>query len=243
MLQMKSFLIVLGLFFNTIFLWAQENNDATGPQVDPGKGKINVQFVAGGLNATPVGITAKMMRENIGEMEKEDNAYSGKLLPKTSAYVGVNVDYQFHRVGAIGFGVTYTPKGYWLFERNTDQDSRTKTFITVDYFEIPFFYKEYLMDNRFAVRFGPVINIAVISKNRTITTVAGEKTKEKSRLGENGDPLPREIVPGFEAAVSFGDLGGFHGNFQFQYMGSMFNDDMDLRSIVFKLGVAYTFSK
>ncbi|MEZ5007251.1 MAG: outer membrane beta-barrel protein [Chitinophagales bacterium] len=242
---MKIYIAALLLLSNLFIGNAQEVDEVSGPQVDPGKGKINVQFVAGILNATPVGVEARMMRNQIKDMENSNSSYSASLLPKTSAYVGVNVDYQFHKIGAIGFGVTYTPKGYWFFEKDTDLDLRKKTFITVDYFEIPIFYKEYLMDNKFAVRFGPVINLAVISKNRTITTIAGEKTKEKSRLGENGDPLPREIVPGFEAAVSFGDLGGFHGNFQFQYMGSMFKDqaEMDLRSVIFKVGVGYTFSK
>lgn len=236
---MKHILILL-VFISSTQLIAQEEENSN---LDPKKGHINVQFVAGFLNSTPVGLEARSIRNGIDETTANNSSYSASLLPKSSAYVGLNVDYQFHKIGAIGFGLTYTPKGYWFFEKDTDLDMRKKTFITVDYFEIPIFYKEYLMDNKLSIRFGPVINFVVISKNRTITTIGDVKEKEKSRLGENGDPLPKEIVPGFETALSFGNLGGFHGNFQFQYMGSMFKDDIDLRSVIFKLGVGYTFSK
>lgn len=227
-----------------LLLWvghanAQEDDE----RLRPGKGRINVQLVAGILNSTPVGIEAAMIRNGINEMEDANSSYSGSLLPKTSAYVGFNIDYQFHKVGAIGTGLTYTPKGYWLFENDEATDTKSRVFITVDYFEIPIFYKEYFKNDKLSLRFGPVVNLTVISKNRTITTIAGEEEKEKSRLGENGDPLPREVVPGFEAALGFGNIGGFHGDFQFQYMGSTFGKDIDLRSVVFKVGVGYTFSK
>lgn len=240
---MKNILCIITLLFIHTTLFGQEPNPSSEKK-GPGKGKINVQFVAGLLNSTPVGITAKAIRDDYQTRESDVPSFSGGLFPKTSAYVGFNLDFQVHKVGAIGTGLTYTPKGYWNFKQEQifTANLRTKQFITVDYFEIPFFYKEYFNNKRMSLRFGPVINFAVLSKNRTISKFEDEKTKEKTRLGENGGPLPKEIVPGFEASFSYGNMAGIHGNIQFQYMGSIIKE-ADLRSVIFKLGIGYTFSK
>lgn len=237
---MKNSWFVILLFS---FCFSQAQDASSTIKQKPGKGKINVQVVAGVLNSTPVGVGARNFREDINNKEKLNPQFNGGLFPKTSAYVGFNLDFQIHEMGAFGTGLTYTPKGYWNFSNEENISLKTKQFITVDYFEIPFFYKAYFRNGKMSLRFGPLINFLVISKDRTIVDLNGQKTKEKSRLGEKGGPFPKEIVPGLEAAFSFGNMSGIHGNLQFQYMGSMFKNNMDLRSIIFKLGIGYTFSK
>lgn len=221
-----------------LFSYSQAQNNT----IDLKTNKFNIEFVAGVLNATPVGIQAKGLRSFYNELDDMPGSLKGSLLPKTSAYVGINFDYKVHPSLGIGTGLTYTPKGYWDFTSDKDLDFKSKKFTTVDYFEMPLFIKGYFSNNRLAFRFGPVFNFTVISKQRNITTIGDDKDKEKFRLGENGTALPKEIVPGIETGLSFGNLNGLHGDFQFQYMGTMFTDS-DVRSIVFKLGIAYTISK
>lgn len=204
--------------------------------------KFNIEFTAGVLNATPVGIQAKSIRDAYKLAEDFNRNFKGALLPKTSAHVGINFTYRLHPSLGLGTGMTYTPKGYWDFTFDESFDIKSKNFTTVDYFEVPLFIKGYFKNNKIALRFGPVFNFTVISKQRNIVTINGEKEKEKYRLGENGTLLPKELVPGIETGLSFGNLNGLHGDFQFQYMGTMFTDS-DVRSIVFKVGVAYTISK
>lgn len=252
---MKIMILPLSLVLIFLTAYAQESP----PRKDPQKGAINVEFTTGLNNTTPVGIDAKGLRALMEDQENVYPGYKGALLPKTAAYGGFLVDFQFHEVGALGFGFLYTPKGLWLFESNLPSalaqpaglDQR-KTFITVDYFDIPIFYKEYLKNKKISIRFGPVISMALLSKVRVQTELAGEKEKLKYRLGEGTDDSvyytqlanerPKFVVPGFEAALNVGNTGGLQGSVVFGFSGSML-ESVDLKSFIARLGVSYTFSK
>ncbi len=240
--------------FVAFVLSAQENESSNGPR----KGGINVEFTAGINNTTPVGIDAKAVRNALSNRKDLFNGYSGSLLPKTAAYVGFLIDYQFHEVGALGFGLIYTPKGLWLFEKNVPEGGflssidKRKTFVTVDYFDIPIFFKEYFRNQKLSLRFGPVISMALLSKVRITSEDDGEKTMEKYRLGEGTNDeifyeglvneTPKFIVPGFEAALNFGNTAGWQGTVVVGFSGSMF-ENADLKSIIARIGISYTFTK
>src|SRR5688500_8739180 len=98
------------------------------------KGKVGFEFMAGYLNTSPVGVYARQLRNTIRTNEIITPGYSASLLPKSSAYVGILFDYHFHDIVSLGTGIVYTPKGWWLFEKNTLTNRRVKNFNTVDYF-------------------------------------------------------------------------------------------------------------
>ncbi|MDX2002713.1 MAG: outer membrane beta-barrel protein [Chitinophagales bacterium] len=203
--------------------------------------KVNFEFMAGYLNSPVVGVGARSLREGIDATEDIFPSYSGAVLPKSSAYVGILVDYRFHPLVGIGSGMVYTPKGWWIFEQNDITDVRIKTFYTVDYFELPLFLQIYARP-KLSFRAGPVISFAGITKTRIVTKDNGDRDVEQYRFGENGTRLAREIVPGIEAALTFGNLSGLHGTFGVQYSGS-FYEGYDIRPIAFKLGIGYTISR
>lgn len=202
---------------------------------------INFEFMAGYLATPVVGVEAKMMRDAIRDAEDADPDFKGSVLPKSSAYVGILVDYRFHRLVGIGTGIVYTPKGYWNFTKNDDFDFKRKAFYTVDYFEFPLFLQIYAHPKVW-FRAGPVFSFAGITKVRIITMDGDDKEKEKYRFGENGSPRAKEFVPGLEAAVNFGNPSGFHGTFGVQYSGTMY-EDIDVKPIMFRLGFGYTLTK
>jgi len=229
------------------------------PYSDSHKGAINIEFAAGLNNTVPLGIDAKVVRTTIRDNEEIHSDYKGGLYPKTAAFGGILLDYGFHQSGAIGFGLLYTPKGYWLFESNIPSATslpslieKRKTFVTVDYFDMPIFFKAYFHGNKFSLRFGPVISMALLSKVRVITEAEGAKTKEKYRLGEGtnneifyeGLPneVPKFIVPGMEAALNYGNASGLQGTLVIGFSGSMF-ENADVKSFIARIGISYMLSK
>lgn len=202
---------------------------------------LNFEFMAGYLNSDVVGVDAREIREGIRNREDNDPDYSGSLSPKSSAYVGILLDYRFHRLVGIGTGLVYSPKGYWQFNKFEDVDARVKNFYTVDYFEFPLFLQFY-PHQKVWFRVGPTISFAGITKVRIVTKVGEDKDKEKYRFGENGSLRAKEIVPGLEAALSFGNPSGWHGTFGVQYSGSMY-EEIEMRPITLRLGFGYTLSR
>ncbi len=202
---------------------------------------VNFEFMAGLISSPVVGVDAKQLRTNFQDREAFNPDFSGSVLPKTSAYVGILVDYRFHEIVGIGTGMVYSPKGYWVFEKETDIDFRRRTYYTVDYFEFPLFLQVYAHPKVW-FRAGPVFSFAGITKVRIITEDGNNSEKEKYRFGENGSPIAREFVPGLEAAVSFGNPSGFHGTFGVQYSGSLYVEQ-DVKPVMFRLGFGYTLTK
>src|SRR6187455_1105669 len=96
--------IIITLLSLSLFLLSTTKSQESAPKKDPQKGAINVEFTAGINNTTPVGIDAKGLRQIIDGQEMVYEGYKGALLPKTAAYGGFLVDFQFHEVGALGFG-------------------------------------------------------------------------------------------------------------------------------------------
>src|SRR5688572_7900569 len=82
------------------------------------KGALNTEVVAGFGLSMAVGATAKDIRDLIEEAEEDFEEYSGCLAPKSTAYVGMTVDYRFHSRAAFGTGLVYTPRGFWIVEKN-----------------------------------------------------------------------------------------------------------------------------
>ncbi len=202
---------------------------------------LNFEFMAGLISSPVVGPDAKQIRNSISDREAADADFSGSLLPKTSAYVGILVDYRFHELVGLGTGMVYSPKGYWVFEKNEDFDFRRRSYYTVDYFEFPLFLQIYAHPKVW-FRAGPVFSFAGITKIRILTEVGDTKEKEKYRFGEKGSPVAREFVPGLEAAVSFGNPSGFHGTLGVQYSGSLY-EDIDIKPVMLRLGFGYTLVK
>lgn len=248
---MKSSLTLLLLLFSLTLL-AQE--DSEKKRKSPTKGAINIEISAGLNNTTPLGVQPKSLRDRLEDGNGQYRTYSGKLLPKTAAYVAVLIDYQFHEILALGTGLMYTPKGFWMFENEVYIDvawtraHKRKTFVTVDYFDLPIFFKFYTKKQLISFRFGPVISMALLSKVRIQTD--GEK--QKYRLGEGRSDVviydeipnttPKFIVPGFEAALSIGNTGGLQGTCVVGFSGSMY-ENSDWKSFVARLGLSYTISK
>jgi len=202
---------------------------------------LNFEFMAGLISSPVVGVDAKAIRNSISEREADNPNFSGSVLPKSSAYVGILVDYRFHENVSIGSGMVYSPKGYWVFEKNEATDFRNRTYYTVDYFEFPLFLQVYAHPKVW-FRAGPVFSFAGITKVRILTDRGNETTKEKYRFGENGSPTAREFVPGLEAAVSFGNPSGFHGTVGVNYSGSLY-EELDVKPVMLRLGFGYTLVK
>lgn len=218
----------------TTALWAQEE------ETDP-KGRLSIEFMAGYLNSPPVGSYAIAIREQAQTLSDINPSYSGKLLPKSSAYTGILVDYRVHKLMSIGTGIVYSPRGWWFFETDSDLDLKVRNYYTVDYFEFPLFMQFYPAD-WFWFRLGPVLSFAGITKVRIITEEGGEQSKEKYRFGEKGSPLAKELVPGLEGMFHFGNPEGAHGSIGVQYAGSVYND-LDIRPVVLRIGFGYTLSR
>lgn len=202
---------------------------------------VNFEFMAGLISSPVVGVDAKQIRTAFNNLEDADPSFSGSVLPKTSAYVGILVDYRFHELVGIGTGMVYSPKGYWVFEKQSDVDFSRKSYYTVDYFEFPLFLQIYAHPKVW-FRAGPVFSFAGITKVRIKTQLGDDKEKEKYRFGEKGSPLAREFVPGLEADVNFGNPSGFHGTFGVQYSGSLYQD-LDVKPVMLRLGFGYTLVK
>lgn len=228
-----SLYILLLLIAASTTLWAQNDSSVTG--------KLSFEFMAGYLNSPPVGSYAKEIRSQADLLADIDGNYSGKLLPKSSAYTGILVDYRVHKIMSIGTGLVYSPRGWWFFEDFTDTDTRIRNYYTVDYFEFPFFLQFYPTD-WFWFRVGPVMSFAGITKVRIITDENGETSKEKYRFGENNSPLAKELVPGLEGMFHFGNPNGAHGSLGVQYAGSVYND-LDIKPVVLRIGFGYTLTK
>jgi hypothetical protein len=155
--------------------------------------------------------------------------------------VGIFVVYHFHDKVSIGTGIVYTPKGWWVFEKDAVRDYGRKEFNTVDYFEFPLFLQVY--PHRLVwFRAGPVFSLAGVTKTRIVTTTGSTRVKEQYRFDENGSNIASTFVPGLEADLSIGNPAGFHGTIGIQYSGS-FYENIDIKPVVLRLGFAYTLVK
>ncbi|MEX2590761.1 MAG: outer membrane beta-barrel protein [Chitinophagales bacterium] len=254
--QFSPLIFILLLYSN---LSAQDKKSRV--QKDPEKGAINIEVTAGLNITTPVGVSVNNINAAIENRSKIYPDYEANLYPKTAAYVGVLFDYQFHEIAAIGSGLMYTPKGFWLFEDNVTEPGltnpifyeRRKTFITVDYFDIPLYIKTYFKNGLISLRFGPVISMALLSKVRIEAQSNGQHEKDKYRLGEGSNSfihqysdlpnsIPKFIVPGFEAVLNIGNTGGLQGSLVIGFSGSLI-EAVDIKSIIARLGISYTITK
>lgn len=230
---MRIYLLVVLILAGAASLQAQEQERISG-------GKLNFEFLAGYLNSPPVGVYARQIKEDAKDQAAAMTGYKGKLLPKSSAYTGILVDYKIHPLLGIGTGVMYSPRGWWFFE-DFPGGTRVRNYYTVDYFEFPVFLQVYPTDV-FWFRLGPVLSFAGITKVRIVTEANGETSKEKYRFGEKGSPLAKELVGGLETMFHFGNPNGAHGSIGVQYAGSVYQN-IDIKPVVLRIGFGYTLTK
>lgn len=189
--------------------------------------KMNIEFFGQVLAAQPLGVHAKAtrMQGNI------------KVQAKISSNFGFLFDYRVKEKIGIGTGLVYAPLGWWEFIEEENSSETYKKFSTINLMEIPFFTKIYFNKN-VRMDVGGGLGFLVISKIKTVRD--GEKTTE--RYGENGTPLPQEIVPNLHWGLSLGKLNGIHFKTTIQYSGTLIQGQ-DWRNLSLRIGLGGTISR
>lgn len=170
--------------------------------------------------------------------EIRDNDYIGGVFPRSALKIGGIASYSVFDNLAVKVGLNYSPKGWWYYTRDTD-DETTNAKFRLNYLDFPILIEYYINESIYAYG-GPVIAFLLSDRVKTKSEYYDfdnnlETKRDNYSFKQYFWDRPSGTVGGIELGIGKRFDNGWFANFSLQKTGLIMPDLWDYSNLTLSI--------